>query len=160
MRRKHRTFTEEQFRSAIAASSSIRQTLLALNLNPKGGGGYRSFYSAVKDFDVDTSHFTGQGWNKGKKFSPKRKLEDFLNNTYPIQSYKLKLRLIKEGVLPLICDSCGITEWLGQPAPLHLDHKDGNHSNNNLTNLRLVCPNCHALTPNYCGKNKGKANYS
>ena len=37
---------------------------------------------------------------------------------------------------------------------LELHHIDGNHSNNELSNLTLLCPNCHALTDNYRGKNK------
>ena len=40
------------------------------------------------------------------------------------------------------------------PIPLELHHIDGNNQNNNLTNLTLLCPNCHAMTDNYRGKNK------
>ena len=40
--------------------------------------------------------------------------------------------------------------------PLEIDHIDGNSENNLETNLRLLCPNCHALTPNFKNRNKGK----
>lgn len=50
---------------------------------------------------------------------------------------------------------CGITEWLGAPTPLEMDHVDGDSDNNTEENLRLVCPNCHALTPTHKGKNRG-----
>lgn len=46
---------------------------------------------------------------------------------------------------------------MGQPIPLELDHIDGNHQNNALQNLRLLCPNCHALTPTFRDKNKSCA---
>ena len=38
--------------------------------------------------------------------------------------------------------------------PLDIDHIDGNSLNNNLENLRVLCPNCHSLTPTYKGANK------
>ena len=57
------------------------------------------------------------------------------------------------------CEVCGITEWRGQPAPLELDHCDGNPLNNQLDNVRLICPNCHAQTATYKGKNMGSGRY-
>lgn len=51
------------------------------------------------------------------------------------------------------CARCGISEWLGEKAPLHIDHVNGERSNCNRDNLRFLCPNCHALTPTYGGKN-------
>lgn len=40
--------------------------------------------------------------------------------------------------------------------PLEVDHIDGNYKNNEISNLRLLCPNCHSLTSNYKSLNKGK----
>lgn len=53
------------------------------------------------------------------------------------------------------CDSCKETQWLGQPIPLEVNHKDGNHKNCGRDNVHLLCPNCHALTPNYRALNRG-----
>jgi predicted HNH restriction endonuclease len=52
---------------------------------------------------------------------------------------------------------CNNTEWNGQPIPLELEHKNGNNQDNSLNNLCLLCPNCHAQTSTYRGKNKSKA---
>lgn len=150
---KLKKYSEEQLRNAVKTSASIRQTLIKLGVKPFGGN-YDVFRKAVKYFEIDTSHFLGQGHNKGKTFPPKRPIQEYLSNKHPIQSYKLKNRLLKEEVFQPICSNCEQTTWLEQPIPLELDHIDGNHFNNNLNNLRLLCPNCHALTPTYRGKNK------
>jgi 5-methylcytosine-specific restriction endonuclease McrA len=53
------------------------------------------------------------------------------------------------------CEHCGKTEWLGYSIPLELHHINGIHTDNRIENLRVLCPNCHALTDNYRGKNIG-----
>jgi 5-methylcytosine-specific restriction endonuclease McrA len=58
------------------------------------------------------------------------------------------------------CSSCGwnkVNESTGK-SPLEIDHIDGDCSNNSEENLRLLCPNCHSLTPNYKALNKGNGN--
>lgn len=47
------------------------------------------------------------------------------------------------------CECCGLTEWLGQPIKLQVHHIDGNRQNDNLDNLQILCPNCHAYTDNH-----------
>lgn len=57
------------------------------------------------------------------------------------------------------CACCRLATWLDKPIPLELDHIDGNANNQAMENLRLLCPNCHAQTPTYKGKNKGKGRH-
>ncbi len=54
------------------------------------------------------------------------------------------------------CESCKNETWLGKVIPLEVDHINGDHENHSRDNIRLLCPNCHALTPTYKNKNKGK----
>ncbi|MDH5485820.1 MAG: HNH endonuclease [Gammaproteobacteria bacterium] len=146
-------YSEEQLRTAIKNSFSLRQVLLTLDVAPYGGN-YDVVKKAINHFELDTSHFSGQAWNKGKKLSPKQPLDNYLNNTVSIQSYKLKNRLLKEGVFEYRCMNCSNTSWDNRPIPLELDHINGNNKDNRLENLRLLCPNCHALTPTYRSKNR------
>ena len=54
------------------------------------------------------------------------------------------------------CKICGISEHMGLPIVLELDHISGDHTNNAESNLRCLCPNCHSQTPTYKAKNKGQ----
>ena len=150
---KLRKYTLEQLTEAVRESYSMSQVLKRLNVKVAGGN-YDTLRKAIKHFDLDVSHFRGKGWNKGG-VSPRKKIELgkvlVKNSTY--QSYKLKNRLLKEGIKKHQCEWCGIVEWNGKPAPIELDHINGVRTDNRLENLRMLCPNCHAQTKTYRGRN-------
>jgi 5-methylcytosine-specific restriction endonuclease McrA len=83
-------------------------------------------------------------------------LLQYLEHSADIQSNKVRKKLLDEGYKQHQCESCGLTEWLEEPIPLELHHKDGNRFNNTLENFQLLCPNCHARTDSYRGKNCSK----
>ncbi|MCW2921142.1 MAG: endonuclease [Thermoleophilia bacterium] len=58
------------------------------------------------------------------------------------------------------CEICGRDEWYGQPMPVIMDHIDGHAENNDLDNLRMICPNCDALLPTHKARNKGNGRHS
>lgn len=58
------------------------------------------------------------------------------------------------------CAVCRGKRWCAKPIPLELEHIDGNSENNSRPNLRLICPNCHAQTLTYKGRNRGKGRFS
>lgn len=151
------SYNIEEFKKAIEESYSISQALTKLGLSPKGGN-YRVFKRFQTLYDIDISHFTGQRHMKGKKNTSQVKpLSEILVKDFDYNSNKLRKRLIEEGLKEHKCECCGLTEWLGDPIPLELDHIDGDHCNNTIENLKVLCPNCHAKTPTYRGKNKRKA---
>ncbi len=148
-----RKYTDQQLIDAVRQSKSVRQILNRLGLK-EAGGNYATIKRRINELGLDTSHMTGQVWNRGIIWRPHITLEEYLNNRRPIQTFKLKHRLIREGILEPKCYSCGRTNWKGLPIPLELEHKNGNPRDNSLDNLTLLCPNCHALTATYRGKNK------
>lgn len=153
---KLRKYTLQDLQESIRTSVSVRECLIKLNVSPYGGN-YYIFNRAVKHFKLDTSHFTGQNL-KGRKLPQRRlPLNEYLQNGSNINTHRLKKYLLEENVFQPVCTSCNLTEWLNEPIPLELDHIDGNNTNNEVTNLRLLCPNCHARTDTYRGKNKKKS---
>jgi len=152
---KHK-YSEEQLRRAIESAISVRQALINLEISPKGGN-YKVINKAIKQYNIDTSHFLGSAHAKGKTFKPRTDTKEYLQNNKPINSYRLKRRLLQECYFQPMCSNCKLFIWLDVPIPLELDHIDGNTENNNFNNLRLLCPNCHALTSSYRGRNQNRA---
>lgn len=154
MAKRRERWTAELVRSAVKQAWSIAGALRHLGL-PAVGGNYARMHQAIREHELDTSHWTGKGHLRGK-CNPHVKRLDLASVLVPNSNYnsnRLRKRLIREGWVSPACSSCGRTEWIDQPIPLELDHIDGDRTNNTFTNLRLVCPNCHALTPTYRGRN-------
>jgi hypothetical protein len=140
--------SDEEFKNICEASISMAEAARNLNLTLK------TFRKRAKILGVYKPNQGGKGSNKpSKNFYP---LEKVFTNELPLQSYRLKQRLYKANLKKNQCEICGISEWNNLPIECHLDHIDGCNTNNTIENLRLLCPNCHSLTPTYCGKNKGK----
>lgn len=75
------------------------------------------------------------------------------STAHQLSTDKLRKKLFNEGLKRRVCEMCGLDSWNGQPISLELHHVDGNRDNNQLENLMILCPNCHAQTPTYRGKN-------
>ena len=91
-----------------------------------------------------------------RKNMPKIPLSEIIyDNLHPsYQTYKLKQRLLEEGIKENCCKTCGISEWNGQTINMELHHVDGDRTNHLSENLEMICPNCHSQTDNYRAKNK------
>lgn len=99
--------------------------------------------------------YKGNQGNKGIRVDPKRLTAEELSKRRYITPHKLKTRLLEDGIFERRCNRCGLSEWMGHLIPIELHHKDGNRWNNEFPNLEILCPNCHALTPNHSGKATG-----
>lgn len=60
----------------------------------------------------------------------------------------------KNNIVTNECSVCKIKPiWNDKPLVLQLDHINGDHNDNRVENLRLICPNCHSQTDTYTGRN-------
>lgn len=156
MKRINHSYTIEELKFIVAESFSYAECLRKFNI-PVHGNAYTTLKSRIKQHDIDISHFTGALWSKGKTldYKPKYSTEDIFSNKVPYYNgSRLRKRLTEEGYFENKCYSCNLTAWLGSPIPLELEHKNGDHYDNRLENLTVLCPNCHAKTETYCGKNR------
>lgn len=151
-------YTLEELIDAVSKSSSMRILLISLGLK-EAGGSHSNMKQKLERLNIDTSHWTGQGWNKGLKDPYKVYVPSsyyLYKNGPKINSVRLKEKCISEGLLDNVCYECGLCpEWEGNPLVLHLDHINGDKYDNRLENLRILCPNCHSQTVTFSGKNKG-----
>ena len=95
-------------------------------------------------------------FQKGVKSQRTISLDDIIyNNLYPqYPTGMVKKRILKNGLKEYKCEKCGLIDWNRLPISLELNHIDGNRHNHHISNLEIICPNCHAQTDTYRGKNK------
>ena len=150
---------KEELEEIVKNALSIAEVCRMLNMS-SGGGNYKTVKKYINLYEINISHFTGQGWNVGERYKSINKTYDIYDILVEDSPYKststLKCRLIKEGLKENKCEICGIEEWCGKKISFHLDHINGNNKDNKIENLRVLCPNCHSQTDTYCKKKKKK----
>ena len=139
---------KQELEQIVKKSFSYADVCRALEVPPRG-----TYYTTIKKLikDLDISHFNKGAWNKGRKIKSasyqKAPIQQILIENSPhTNSGKLRARLIKEGLKESKCEICGCTE------SLELHHINGNHQDNRLENLQILCANCHRKTDNFRGK--------
>ena len=156
-------YTKEWLEELCASSYSLSEVLTKAG-RKVAGGSQQTLKKKIAEFEIDISQFRGQTWNKGltkeddsrivsmEKYS----LEEVFIKNSPISWKVTRGYIERHKVIPYVCHNCGCDgNWQGGQIALEVHHDDGDHTNNELSNLYYLCPNCHALTENYCGKNKG-----
>jgi hypothetical protein len=153
-----RKFSDDDLAGAVAAEKTVHGVLRRLGY-PLNGGMFRYVKAHMQRLALDTSHFTGQGWSKGLVLprGPQRPIEEVLVQGSITTGGNLRRRLVAEGLKNETCEECGLVEWRGRPLTLALDHVNGDHTDNRLENLRILCPNCHAQTDTWCGRNRRRS---
>lgn len=154
-----RNYSREEMQKLLDTSNSYSDILRKIGLNPKGGNP-ATLKEVIKEYNLDEDQLNK---NRSQLYSDlghksansrQRSSEEFFSySDIFIDGTRLRERLLKEELKEYKCERCGISEWNGQPIVLQVHHKDGNRYNNKLTNLVLLCPNCHSQTDTFAGKN-------
>jgi hypothetical protein len=149
--------SDEQLRDAVSTSTAVAQVLQKLGIRPAGGSHFH-YSNRIAKLGLDTSHFTGKLWNKGKRFPPKRTPDQVLVIRKPgrvREKRDVLVRVMKESGLTYTCAGvagrpCAVGDtWNGEKLVLQVDHINGDWDDNRLFNLRFLCPNCHSQTSTY-----------
>lgn len=147
-------YTTEQIQQFCNNSTSYAQVLRKMGMS--GGGSQQTLKKRIEKDNIDISHFTGQAWNKGLKLESKEKytLEQVFKKDSLISQKGLRGYVTRHKIIPYKCQKCGCDgHWQDGEISLEIHHVDGDKTNNEISNLIYLCPNCHALTDNYRGKN-------
>lgn len=123
---------------------------------PTKGNNIDTLKRKIIEYNIDVSHFSGRKEFYGTENTSYKSVVHYLGTNNHISSSRLREKLITEGYKENKCEICGVSEWNGHKIVLQLHHLDGDHNNNNLDNLQILCPNCHSQTDNYCNSIKNK----
>lgn len=137
----------------LNTSTSVCDVLSKLGFNPYSGN-HKTLKSRIIVDKLDLSKLK-KNLEQHRKDEASKRFQNKLANL-PTTRIGIRRFVIKHKLLPFKCMECGLTEWNNKHLSLHLDHIDGDTTNNDLSNLRFLCPNCHSQTDTYAGKKTKK----
>ncbi len=147
---------KEKFQKVVSSCDTLADVLRYFNLY--SAGNYPTLKKRIKEENINVSHMSsGLNSRKGKIFPRERRpVEEYLvKKDEKISGPFLKKKLFDSGLLKEECSECKIGNiWNGKHISLNLDHINGDHMDNRLENLRILCPNCHSQTPTFSGKHR------
>jgi hypothetical protein len=143
-------YSEEEIRKAAEGAGSVSEVMRIIGVIPAGAN-HRIFKKRLIDLGIRLNGKIKTHNNCSGLRIPRNLCEFLVKNGPRINSFKLKKMLFKEGLKFPLCEWCGLGDvWNGKSLIHHLDHKDGSYYNNEIDNLRILCPNCHSQTETYC----------
>ena len=135
----------KEVKKAVASSKTGSEALRKLGRRTRGSSSTH-FFKYLRKHVIDFSHFTRRGSSNPTK---KKHWSHFLVKDKLVTTKVLRRAMIESGIKHE-CNECGLgDEWNGRSLVLQIEHKDGDHRNNDPSNVTFLCPNCHSQTETY-----------
>ena len=145
--------SDGEFIELVNKCSNISDVLRELGYSTNGNSwGYQIVKERMEKLNLFFTKRNPMYYSQDNTALP---LEKILIKDSEYNRTKLKARLVKEGLKEYKCECCGISEWNGKTLTLQLHHINGIHNDNRLSNLQLLCPNCHSQTENFGTRGRG-----
>lgn len=142
--------TKEELEFVIKNSLSFKEAIIKLGIDYVGSSP-TTLKKVLSYHNIDYSVISNSKI-PGKK-QEKIELSRILTENSNYNRTNLKTRLLKEGLLENKCSVCGLGEiWNCKKINHQIDHINGIRNDNRISNLRMVCPNCHSQTETFAGK--------
>ena len=156
---KWKKYSKCELQEFLDKSNSIQGFMSQIGYKSIAGSNAQTAHFIINTYNLDLSQMEINKKDAISQRAKKRQknIEDYQNLFVKNSTMKrntIRKVIIKNNLIPYICSFCGNNgEWLNSTIALELDHKNGVNNDNRLENLRWLCPNCHAITDTYCGKN-------
>lgn len=145
-RKVYSAYTVDELKEVIGCCRNYKEVLDLLKISKTYHYSLKKF---VKDNTIDISHFSVA--------KPNTLENQLIKDSKGLSGVRLRKYLLKKKIVENKCSVCNcLPVWNNKPLTLQVDHINGNHFDNRIENLRLICPNCHSQTDTYTGRNVAK----